>query len=433
MNRHVPSTGVGAIRWSTVAWVFAVAAISYLDRNNLSIAIAPIQEKFGLTDIEIGTIFSAFVFGYAFVQPWAGHLADRFGPHKLIACSLALWSALTIAFTLVPAGLPWSFLLLLLVRVLLGIGEAVIFPAGNRMIANWIPMQERGLANGIIFAGVGVGGAVAPPLITSFMLAGYWEGSFYACAALGIMALVLWLILVRESPADDPRVSETELAHIMGGMPNPVAPSENRNWRSFVMDRQIRVLTASYFCYGYVAYIFFTWFFKYLSEIRHLDLKASAIYAMLPFIAMTVASPLGGYISDQMLPRFGYRVARCGFAGVSMVVASGFVGLATQVTDARFAAAILAGGAGSLYLAQSVYWTLSADIGGKSAGTLSGIMNMGCQVGGVVTASLTPIVAKDFGWTGSFILASLVGALGGMLWLAVAPGREKHIRALSVR
>lgn len=415
---------VGKIRWVVVTAIFIIAAVSYLDRNNIAIAVSAIQLEFSLSDVQIGAVFSAFVFGYALTQPFAGRLADRIGPNKLIFYAIIWWSVFTVAVTLIPAGYAFSFALLLGVRLLLGIGEAVIFPASNRLVASWIPSRERGLANGVIFAGVGVGGGIAPPLITYFMLTQSWRTAFYVCAAAGVLAGLVWLVLVRNKPAEHQWVSKAEVEYIEKGMPVSKTDSGIRTWREVILDPQVAVLTASYFCYGYVAYIFFTWFFKYLSVTRGLDLKQSAIYAMLPFLAMAVASPLGGYISDKLIPRWGHRVARSGLAGISMLVASGFIWQATQATDARVAAIILAGGAGALYMAQSAYWALSADIGGESAGTISGVMNMGAQIGGMITASLTPFLATAFGWTASFVFTAAVCAFGGLLWLFINPWDE---------
>jgi ACS family glucarate transporter-like MFS transporter len=187
------------------------------------------------------------------------------------------------------------------------------------------------------------------------------------------------------------------------------------------LDRHVALLTLSYFCYGYVAYIFFTWFFKYLSEVRGLNLRESAVYAMLPFVAMALASWLGGLLSDKLVCSIGKRAARCGLAGMSMLIASVFVWAATQVTDARVAALVLAGGAGALYCAQSVYWATSADMGGTYAGFVSGTMNMGGQFGGVVTATLTPYIANTFGWNGSFMCAAIVCLVGAIAWIFVDP------------
>jgi ACS family glucarate transporter-like MFS transporter len=413
---------VGQVRWVVIGCTFLVAAVSYLDRNNISIAAASIQKEFGLSNTQLGTVFSAFILGYALTQPFAGRIADRFGAWRVIAVAILWWSVFTALLPLVPSGLAGSMGILLAVRLLLGIGEAVIFPASNSLIASWIPSRERGLANGLIFAGVGVGGGVAPPLITYIMLSHSWRWAFWLCALLGVAAGLLWLVLVRNTPAEHRQVGAAERAYIEAGLPVRMDPGTPKApWREVLFNRHVAVLTLSYFCYGYVAYIFFTWFFKYLSEVRGLNLKSSALYATLPFIAMAVASSLGGWLSDRLIPHIGRRLGRCGVAALSLLAASLFVWLSTQVTDARVAALVLAGGAGALYLSQSAYWAMSADIGGASAGLVSGIMNMGSQLGGVLTAALTPVIAAHYGWTASFLAASAVCFVSALAWLFVDP------------
>ena len=413
-------------RWIVIFCAFIVAAVSYLDRNNISIAASSVQKEFGLSNVQLGILFSAFVTGYAFTQPFAGRIADRFGASRAIAVAIVWWSVFTALLPAIPVQ--GGLAVLIAVRFLLGAGEAVIFPASNRLVASWIPSKERGLANGLIFAGVGVGGGVAPPLITFIMLSHSWRWAFWVCALLGLAVGVFWLVVVRNTPAEDSRLSTAERDYILAGVPQRQA-HDSAGWREVLLDGQVWILSVSYFCYGYVAYIFFTWFFKYLSDVRGLNLKSSALYATLPFIAMAVASSLGGYVSDRLVPVIGKRAARCGVAAASLALASGFVFVATQVADARVAALVLAGGAGVLYFAQSAYWALSADVGGASAGLFSGIMNMGAQTGGIVTASVTPIIADAFGWTASFAVAAVVCLVGAALWLLVNPHHVLKSRA----
>ncbi len=410
------------IRWAMVIMAFVVAAVSYLDRNNISIAAPIIKEAFALSDRELGLLFSAFVLGYAVTQPIAGRLADRFGPYITIAVGLIWWSVLTVATAMVPPTLPQAFVTLLSVRFILGIGEAVIFPASNRLVASWIPSKERGFANGLIFAGVGVGAGIAPPLITTIMLSHSWQVAFYVSAAIGVVVLAIWLFLARNEPGKHPLVTQGELAHIKAGL--PAAPEVKRKvapWSAVILNRNVALLTLAYFCFGYVAYIFFTWFFVYLASVRGLDLKASGMYAILPFAAMAIASPASGWISDRLTQRFGGRIGRCGPAVIGMLLTAVFVALAMQVEDARLAAAVLALGSGSLYLSQSAFWTLSADIGKESAGSVSGVMNMGNQIGGFTVAAVTPILAESFGWTGSFMFAAAAALVGGITWLFINP------------
>src|SRR5262249_48347139 len=165
-------------------------------------------------------------------------------------------------------------------------------------------------------------------------------------------------------------------------------------------------VSLSYATLGYAAYIFFTWFFIYLNKVRGLDLKASALYAMLPFLAMAVCSPLGGWIGDRMSKRHGKRAGRRGVALVGLTLAAGFIALSTQVQSAQLASIVLAGGAGALYLSLSSFWSVTADIAGTSAGAVSGVMNMANQLAGALTASLTPRIGDSWGWTASFLVAA---------------------------
>jgi ACS family glucarate transporter-like MFS transporter len=421
-TRQESAVSPGRMRWVVIFCTFVVAAVSYLDRNNISIAASSLQKEFALTNVQLGGVFSAFIMGYAFTQPVAGRIADRFGASRVIAAAIIWWSIFTALLPAIPVGIPGALAILLAVRFLLGIGEAVIFPASNRLVASWIPSGERGLANGLIFAGVGVGGASAPPLITYMMLNHSWRSAFWLCSLIGIAAGAMWVLLVRNTPREQRYVGAAELSYIEAGIPVRVRDSAPApGWRQVILDRNVAVLTLSYSCYGYVAYIFFTWFFKYLSDVRGLNLKSSALYATLPFVAMALASWLGGLTSDKLIGLIGKRGARCGVAGVSLLTASVFVWMATQVGDARVAALVLAGGAGALYFAQSAFWAISADMGGASAGLVSGVMNMGCQLAGVLTASVTPVIANSFGWTASFAVAAVVCLIGAAAWFFVDP------------
>jgi len=182
-------------------------------------------------------------------------------------------------------------------------------------------------------------------------------------------------------------------------------------------------ITLSYFSFGYVAWIFFAWFYIYLAQVRNLNLKASAFYAMLPFLAMAACCPLGGVISDRLTRSQGPRIGRCYLASVAIAMAAIFLVLGAEVHGARLASVVLAGGAGALYLAQSSYWSVTADMAGSSSGSVSGFMNMGGQIGGAVTASLTPAIASRFGWTASFLVAAALCLLGAVAWTFVDPRR----------
>jgi ACS family glucarate transporter-like MFS transporter len=218
-------------------------------------------------------------------------------------------------------------------------------------------------------------------------------------------------------------VSVQEAEYIRAGIPGIVSASPLR-WRQIIGDRNVILLTISYFCYGYAAYIFFTWFFNYLNSTRGLALGASARFAMLPGLGMAIGSAAGGWINDRLTTRFGRYVGRCGVASGAIGLAALFIAVGPTVDSPRLASVILAGGAGVLYLAQSSFWSVSADIAGPSAGAVSGIMNMGAQIGGFVTAWMTPLIGEHFGWSRSFFAAAGLCVIGAIAWTAVRPDRE---------
>jgi ACS family glucarate transporter-like MFS transporter len=421
----------GRLRWVLIVYVFTISAISYLDRVNISIAGSAVQKDFGLTDVQLGYVFSAFVLAYALFQAPGGRLADIFGPRLVITLGVAWWSVFTaltamvpVGSSLVPAGSAMALGLLIAVRFLLGAGEAVVYPASNRLVARWIPTTERGIANGLIFAGVGAGAGVTPPLITYILINYGWHVSFYVCALIGAGAAIGWHILARDDPQGHPFIDRREVEQIEAGIPAAAHAARTRKalpWGTILGSKDVWFMTLSYFAYGYSAWIFFTWFFRYLNEVRGLDLKSSALYSMLPFIGMAVGSPIGGWIADILTKRHGARIGRCGVGAVSMAGAAVFIALATQVESARLASFVLACGIGIQYLCQSCYWAVTADVAGDSAGSVSGFMNMGAQVGGAITATLTPMIAASFGWTASFLTSAGLCAVGALLWLLLNP------------
>ena len=418
-----------------MGWMFLVSAIAYLDRVNLSIAGQAVQKDHGLTDVQLGWVFSAFLIGYAMFQVPGGWLADRYGPRIVISAGVVWWGVFTALTALVPPGLAVSVALLLGTRFLLGAGEAVLFPSSNKLVSAWIPSSERGLANGLIFAGVGAGAGITPPLIIYILTYWGWHASFYASASIGLLVGLGWFLLVRDKPRSHPFASTEEVKKIEAGIPAAShAEAPALSWRAILGSRNVWAVTASYFTFCYVTYIFFSWFFIYLSRVRGLDLKSSALYSMLPFLAMVGGALLGGWVADWITVHVSRRLGRCGVAAFGLLLASVFLALATQVESARVASIVLAGGAGAIYLSQSAFWAVTADIAGKSAGTVSGLMNMGGQLGGAVTASLTPWIAEHFGWTASFLTAAVVCLVGSFAWGLVRPDQpipsQRHPAAI---
>jgi MFS transporter, ACS family, glucarate transporter len=424
------------IRWILIGWIFLLSAVGYLDRVNLSIAGGAIMREFSLDKVQLGWVQSAFVLGYAFFQAPAGRLADRIGPRKAISWGVIWWGVFTVLITVVPvtAAALW---IVIAIRFGLGMGEAVVYPASNTIVAAWIPSTERGVANGLIFMGVGFGAGVTSPLINYIVTQHSWRAAFWTSAVIGLAAGGVWYWISRDTPKQHPWISESEVAYIEAGLP-PIEPGSHGGklgWGQIFGDKNILAVTFSYFTYGYAAYIFFSWFFIYLSDVRGLNLKQSALWTMLPFMAMAVGSLAGGWISDIVTKKYGKRNGRCMVAVVGIGLAALFIAIGTEVESVQTAVVVLAAGAGALYISQSSFWSVSADIGKKSAGSVSGVMNMGGQFGGALTASLTPFIGKHLGWNTSFLVAAGLCACGAVAWFFVNPGytlrRDKDERAIA--
>jgi ACS family glucarate transporter-like MFS transporter len=424
------------VRWLLIGWLFVLSAVAFLDRVNLSIAGTRLAADYHLSDVQFGLLSTVFLLGYALFQTPAGWLADRRGPRRVLSGGVMWWGIFTALTAAVPTSLRNPLLLLLPARFFLGVGEAVMYPCSNQFVARWIPTQERGLANGLIFAGVGVGSAASPALITYIMIHHDWRTSFWTCALIGLAAGLIWYLVSRDSPDQHPLVSASELAVIHSGLafakhvPGDGIPPSGQHristpvsWSNILKHREVWLITLSYFGYGYVAWIFFAWFFIYLARVRGMNLKSSAFYATLPFLAMAVGCAVGGLVADFLTKRAGRRVGRCGVAVVGLGLTGIFLAFGSIVDNAPLASVILAGGAGALYLAQSSFWAITADIGGPFSGSVSGFMNMGGQLGGAATASLTPFIAAHFGWTTSFLVAAALALLSSATWLVVDPDR----------
>ncbi|HTG38331.1 MFS transporter [Sphingomonas sp.] len=417
-------SGRSRVRVQLVFLLFVISAVAFLDRTNISVAGVQMRQEYGIDQIQLGWVFSAFLIGYAVFQVPAGWLAARYGPRKLLTWALVWWGIFSIATALVPPEGRYAILTLALVRFALGIGEAAVYPSSNQFISRWVPAGERGKANGLIFAGVGAGSGLTPPLITAVIAFAGWRASFYVCAAIGLIVAGIWYVVARDRPQDHSRVNAAELAHIESGL--PPAPSAEKvaiPWGAILSSRNVWGLFLSYFAFGYVIWIFFSWFFIYLAEARGLDLKSSALFGMAPFLAMTIGCLGGGVLNDAISKRYGLYAGRSGLAMVSFVLTGIFLLVGSRVDNAPLAVMTLALGGGAIYLSQSGFWSVTADIAGRHAGVVSGLMNAGCQIGGALTSSLTPWIAAQYGWVAAFGTGAVIVLVGTLAWAVVDPRR----------
>ena len=320
------------VRWFLIFWLFVLSAVAFLDRVNISIAGSSIASEYHLSNVELGWVFSSFLAGYALFQTLGGRLADRFGPRRVLAAGVVWWGVFTALTAAVPHGISRRVVFVRVHPVSCSEPERrlSIRPPISSSRAGY-PTQERGIANGWIFAGVGAGAGLSPPLITFIMLHYGWRASFWFCAVIGLVVGLVWFISARDTPAEHSGVSASELSLIHSGIPSAAAGTAGGRqlipWKTVFKSKEVLAITISYFSFGYVAWIFFSWFYTYLAQVRGLNLKASAFYAMLPFLAMSVGCALGGMISDRLTRSHGPRIGRCYLASVVIALAAVFPGV----------------------------------------------------------------------------------------------------------
>ncbi|MBI4873739.1 MAG: MFS transporter, partial [Acidobacteria bacterium] len=347
----------------------------------------------------------AFLLGYALCQVPGGMLADRFGARRVLAAAALSWVAGT-ALLAAVGWLPYALAALLALRFLIGAGEAPTFPAAAQAVARWIPVRQQARANGLVIAAIGLGSAIAPPLLTAVMLRWGWRGAVLVSALPALAVGVAWLF-VRE-PAMAPVAHEAPAGRLV------VSPS-------FVL------LTASYTLQGYVGYIFVFWFYLYLVEVRHFDLLRGALLGSLPWLLSIVSIPLGGWLSDRLVvSRLGFvwgrrLVPMTGLAGSSL-----FLALGAHTGNAYLAAVCLALSTALVLSVEGPFWATMTRLAGARAGAARGVMTMGPPLGGLISPVLTPALAAIIGWENSLHIAAALAALGGLLWLWIEPAAARE-------
>jgi len=418
------------VRWTIMALCLLIGMITYLDRVNISIAARYIIAEDRLTTVQMGTVFSAFTLSYGLFQLPGGWLADRLGPRMVLTGAIIWWSGFT-ALTAVATTIGAKFGItalssLLIVRFCLGAGEAAAWPCFNCVIANWIPLKERALASSIPLAGGGIGASIAPPAIAWVMLRYGWHRAFFLCASVGILFGVVWAVAVRNLPSEHPAVNDAERALMARDAVGRDTASSMRGstpWGRIFGEPNVWLLFLSNFSCGYLIYIYLSWFYVYLTEVRRMPLMQGSLYTTAPFIAIAVMSLLGGYLGDRAIARYGLTDGRRVIAMPGMALASVALFAGARIPGIKLSVLCLAVGAGAIYLALTAHWATSIDVARQHAGTVSGFMNWGGNLGGVISPILTPWIAKRWGWLPALEFAAAVVMAGACLWFVIEPAR----------
>ena len=374
-------------RWNASSSVLlllcAMYFITYVDRVNVSSAAEAFKTELGLTNIQVGLVFSAFAYPYLACQIIGGWFSDRFGARRtLVVCGL-IWALATIL-----TGMVGGLYTMLAARVLLGLGEGATFPTATRAMSSWLPGGKSGWAQGITHSAARLGNAITPPAVVALIALISWRGSFIVMGLISLLWVAAWGWYYRDDPRTHPGMTAADLATL-----RPSGPAAARGpipWGPLL--RRMAPVTFVYFCYGWTLWTFLSWVPQFMLHAYNLKLGSSALFSGLVFGCGVVGDALGGFVSDAIYRRTGSLTrARRDLVVFGMVGSFICSAPVLFVTDPTLAALALGGAFFFAEMTIGPMWAIPMDIAPRFSGTASGVMNSGSAV----AAILSPVV---FGW-----------------------------------
>ncbi len=301
------------VRWRVLFVLFVVSFVNYFLRNALSVAAPSIQDEFGYSNQEIGWILNAFNISYTLLMIPGGVFGQKYGPRRALGIIAVLWGVLTwftgFAPSLMAASATGAMVSLVVARLLLGATNSPIFPVTTGLIEGWFPPGRWALPNCTDeLRDSRSGRRRSGPIVTALIVLYGWREAFYILAPTGVIAGLWWYWYARDKPAQHPSIAPGEVAFIDAGR-SVKPPPQPVHWRAALVNRDILILAASYFCLNYVFYIFSQWLFTYLVKSRGLSMLESGWLYVLPFATGAVLTAIGGWRLRLPLPSSG-RAAR---------------------------------------------------------------------------------------------------------------------------
>jgi ACS family D-galactonate transporter-like MFS transporter len=412
MTATTTALRIPRVRWGIGVLLGAGVLINYFDRINLSVGAPQLQQEFGLTDGELGWLFSGFFWTYALLQIPSGMILDRFGVTAVYRVSSFLWS-LTSAMTALAGG----FGGVLAARLLLGVAEGPGFPASAKATGYWFPRGERAMATSIFDAAAKFANVIGVPLVALAVVQFGWRWGFGITGMLSFLYFLVFLIVYRD-PSRHPRLSSAERDYIRAGGATPEGPAESGEVAMLgylLRNRKVWGLTIGFAAYGYSFYLFLTWLPNYLVQSMHMSILKSAGFTAIPWICATVAGlGVGGWLIDHLIAR-GYdeTPVRKTVLVVGMLLGLAVFG-ATVTTNPVWAIVWISVALSGLAAASPVGWSIPSLIAPRGGtGTIGGIMNFLNNMMGVVAPVATGyIVGATGSFVGAFLAAGIVLAIG---------------------
>jgi len=384
-------------RWVVLAVSWIVFFVAFLDRVNLSVAMPLISKEFSLSPEQVGYLFSAFFISYTVFQIPGGYLSDKVGPKKVLLVALVWWSIMTMA-----TGLARSFSQFFIVRVLFGIGEGLQPPCAFKLNSNWFPNQERATANAIFTSACSFGPAIAPSIAVAIIGLWGWHALFYIFGGLGFIILPLLIFFVKNSPEEDPNISKEELNYIKKGQAEIVQTASDETsvgLMSVLKNRNICLLALTYFGFMCAFFGLLSWLPSYLVKARGFEMVKMGIFSGLPFLALGIAQPFGGWLSDKVFN--GRRKIQAIL--VNLAAGPMLYGVVAAPTE-NVAMALLVCTGFLVGMAFGPLWAMPMESVKRSyVGMATGVMNAGGSIGGILSPIIIGYLVGMSGYNAAFV------------------------------
>jgi ACS family glucarate transporter-like MFS transporter len=411
------------VRMRILAVLVALSFVNYLLRNNMSVAIESIQEEFHFSAQDVGWILGGFNFSYAVFQIPGGLFGEWLGPRRSLTIITAAWGLLTLLTGCVPhimaASGGGALVALVAVRFLLGVSNAPMYPILAATVANWFPVGNWAFPNAVSSSALALGQAAIGPVVTTLVLHFGWRASFFWLAPTGLLAAAWWWWYARDTPRDHAAVQPAELKLIEADRASAPAQAESaKAWRRVLVQRDVLLLAASYFCMNYVFYMFAQWLFLYLVKERGFTVLESGWLYALPFIAGAVLATVGGLTCDWTCKRYGPRWG-CRLPGaVGMLMVAIFLLAGVSAPNPYVAVGLLSLCFGFTQFTEGSFWQAATFLAGPHTAAATGVMNTGGNLPGFL-APLIGYMLDRFGWVPTLASGSLFALMSVVLWLMI--------------
>jgi ACS family glucarate transporter-like MFS transporter len=408
--------------------LFAFAFTGYVQRTSVAIAAERMMPELGLTQVEVGWLFTAFLITYSAFQIPGALAGQRFGPRRtLTAIGLAtvLASGATAGAPSLAAG-GSLFAALIAARSLLGLAQSALFPVAAGSVRNWFPVGAWARAQGLLVTGLWLGAAATPPLVAWLMREYRWRAALLITSVPSLLLVGLWYAYARDRPADHPAVCRgAELDELAA---NPASPTGSavtaRRLLRVLGDGQILRITASYFIMNYVFYLVTFWSFLYLVQARRMTALESGWLASLPFLVAGTGAAAGGWLADHLRARWGDRLGMRVLPLLALPSSAFLLYLTAAAPSPYWAVAALCLGFGCVEVTEGSFWGATMRLAPGDTMAATALLNTGGNLGGVVATPIIAALSAHHGWTAVFATGAALSLVSAALWLTIDAGRS---------